>query len=173
LLFMLLAPPSHAQETEERMILVPWTKAPKEAPLFFSATAEVNANAGLETVSSEQKITFRIQQGKAETLTLGLGGAGEVTEVTGAGLRDWSVRVAEGGARFLDVRPTLIEAKYPAELQVLVKSRAKVDKEVAGLVLPRPGPATGFSMSVNLTADPGVDLKARKTASSSATAMRW
>jgi hypothetical protein len=159
LLFMLLAPPSHAQETEERMILVPWTKAPKEAPLFFSATAEVNANAGLETVSSEQKITFRIQQGKAETLTLGLGGAGEVTEVTGAGLRDWSVRVAEGGARFLDVRPTLIEAKYPAELQVLVKSRAKVDKEVAGLVLPRPGPATGFSMSVNLTADPGVDLK--------------
>ena len=113
----------------------------------------------METVTSEQKITFRIHQGKAETLTLGLGGAGEVTEVTGAGLRDWSVRVAENGARFLDVRPALVEAKFPAELQVLVKTRAKVEKEDAGLLLPRPGPATGFSLMVNVTADPGVDLK--------------
>ncbi len=76
-------------------MLIPWTKAPKEAPVFFSAAAEVNAQVGLETVTSEQKITFRIHQGKVETLTLGLSGAGEVTEVTGAGLRDWSVRVAD------------------------------------------------------------------------------
>ena len=148
-----------AQEADERMILVPWAKAPKEAPLFFSATAEVNAQVALETVTSEQRIKFRIHQGKAETLTLGLGGAGEVTEVSGAGLRDWSVRVAENGARFLDVRPALVEAKFPAELEVLVKTRSKVEKENAGLLLPRPGPATGFSVMVHVNADPGVDLK--------------
>ena len=148
-----------AQETDERMILVPWAKAPKEAPLFFSATAEVNAQVALETVTSEQKIKFRIHQGKAETLTLALGGVGEVTEVTGAGLRDWSVRVAENGARFLDVRPTLVDAKFPTELEVLVKTRVKVENENAGLLMPRPGPATGFSVIVHVTTAPGVDLK--------------
>ena len=159
LFIMLLASSLPAQEADERMILVPWAKAPKEAPLFFSATAEVNAQVALETVTSEQKIKFRIHQGKAETLTLGLGGAGEVMEVSGAGLRDWSVRVAENGARFLDVRPALVEAKFPAELEVLVKTRSKVEKENAGLLLPRPGPATGFSVIVHVNAEPGVDLK--------------
>ena len=56
-----------AQETDERVVLVPWTKAQKEAPLFFSAAAEVNAQVNLEEVASEQKISFRVHQGKAET----------------------------------------------------------------------------------------------------------
>jgi hypothetical protein len=149
-----------AQEADERVVLVPWTKVAKEAPLFFSATAEVNARAGLETVTSEQKIQFRIHQGKPETLTLALNGTGEITEVTGAGLRDWSLRVAENGARFLDIRPALVEAKLAAEpLEVLVKTRVKVDKETAGLVLPGPGNATGFSLTATIAADPGVDLR--------------
>lgn len=159
LIMLALAGLAPAQEADERVVLIPWAKAPKEAPLFFSATAEVNARVGLETVTSEQKIIFRIHQGKAETLTLGLGGAGEVTEVSGAGLRDWSVRVAENGARFLDVRPAEADGKFPTELQVLVKTRVKVEKESAGLLLPRPGSATGFSLLVNVTANSGVDLK--------------
>jgi hypothetical protein len=149
-----------AQDSDERVVLVPWSKAPKEAPLFFSATAEVNARVGLETVTSEQKIQFRIHQGKAETLTLALNGAGEITEVTGAGLRDWSLRVAENGARFLDIRPALVEAKLPTDvLEVLVKTRLKVEREVAGLVLPGPGSATGFSLTASIAVDPGVDLR--------------
>ncbi|MCX6864915.1 MAG: hypothetical protein NTV46_01610, partial [Verrucomicrobia bacterium] len=139
--------------------LIPWTKAPQEAPVFFSAAAEVIAQVGLETVTSEQKISFKVHQGKVATLTLGLSGVGEVSEVTGAGLRDWSVRVAENGVRFLDVRTLEEEGKNPTELQVLVKTRAKVEKERAGLVLPGPGDATGFSLTVTATTDPGVDLK--------------
>ncbi|HSP42888.1 MAG TPA: hypothetical protein VLO11_08460, partial [Luteolibacter sp.] len=88
-----------AQETEERMVLVPWAKAPKEAPLFFSATARVNATVGLDAVTTEQAIDFRIHQGKSGALTLALRGEGEVTQVTGEGLRDWSLRVAEDGSR--------------------------------------------------------------------------
>lgn len=148
-----------AQESDERMVLVPWSKAPKEAPLFFSASADVIARVGLETVTSEQKITFRIHQGKAETLTLALNGAGEITEVTGAGLSDWSVRVNENSERFLDVRPALVDGKFPAELQVLVKTEAKVEKEAAELLLPGPGRSTGFSLTVNVTENNGVDLK--------------
>ena len=159
LIAMLLAPFLHAQEPDERVVLIPWSKAPKEAPVFFSASAEVIARVGLETITSEQKITFRVLQGKAEILTLALNGPGEVTEVTGTGLRDWSVRVAENGERFLDVRPVEVEPKISAVFQVLVKTRQKVEKENAGLLLVGPGNATGFSLVVTMAIDRGVDLK--------------
>ncbi len=154
-----IAPFLHAQENAESVVLVPWTKAPKEVPLFFSAKAEVAARVGLDAVTSEQKIGFRVHQGKAETLTLALRGAGEVTEVTGAGLRDWSVRIAENGVRFLDVRPAAVEGKFPAEIALVVKTRTKVENQAGGLVLPGPGAATGFSLSVAITVDPGVEMK--------------
>lgn len=156
LLATLLLP---AQETEERVVLVPWTKAPKEAPLFFSATAEVAARAALDQLTGEQKIRFHIHQGKAETLTLALNGPGEVTEVAGAGLRDWSLRVAENGVRFLDIRPAMVEAKFPAELEVFVKTRVKVENDSAALLLPAPGNATGFALTVDLAADAKAELK--------------
>jgi hypothetical protein len=148
-----------AQETDERVVLVPWAKAPKEAPLFFSASAEVKAVAGLENLTSEQKIRYRVVQGKAETLTLGLTGAGEVTEVTGAGLKDWSVRVGENGSRFLDVRPAMVDGGFPAELEVMVRTRLKLEKDQATLLLPAPGGSTGFSLAVELQGARGVDLR--------------
>ncbi len=158
-LFVLSVLTLSAQDPDERVMLIPWTKAPKEVPLFFSATAEVKAKVSLENVTSEQTISFHVHQGKAETLTLALSGAGEISEVMGADLRDWSVRVTESGARFLDVRPAETDGKYPADLQVLVKTRAKVKNENASLVLPGPGSATGFSLAVDLIAGSGVDLK--------------
>jgi len=146
-----------AQESEERVLLVPWTKATQEAPLFFSVSAEVDARVGLEMVAGEQSIKFRIHQGKAETLTLALGGTGEVTEVTGEGLRDWSVRVAEDGARFLDLRPLAGVAGEGFEVRVMTRN------EVAGnrshLLLPGPGKATGFSLDIRLNAGPSLDLE--------------
>ena len=158
LLTMLLFPfpMLRAVESDERVMLIPWTKAPKESPVFFSATAEVKARVGLESITSEQKISYRVHQGKAETLTLGLSGAGEVTEVTGTGLRDWSVRVAADGKRFLDLRPNELNGIFPTELEVLVKTRQKIVQESAALLLPAPADATGFSISIRLAADPGV-----------------
>lgn len=156
---LLVISPGHAQESDERVVLVPWAKAPKEAPLFFSATAEANARVGLDSVTSEQRIAFRVHQGKAETLTLALSGAGEVLEVTGEGLRDWAVRVAEGGARFLDVRRAMLDGKIAPEMSILLKTRHEVDGEDTELLLPGPGNATGFSLAVAVTAERGVDLK--------------
>ncbi len=159
LLLLLLAPLLLAQETSERLVLVPWTKAPKEAPLFFSATAEVNSQIGLETVTSEQKIHFKVLQGKPETLTLTIDGPGEVTEVTGPGLRDWSQRKTDKGPSFLDIRPQEINGQFPTEFEVLMKTRVKVEKEHAALLLPGPGNASGFSLAVNLVEAQTVDLK--------------
>ena len=151
-----------AQEPDDRVILVPFSKAPKEAPLFFSATADVKIQVGQEEVTSEQQIDFKIHQGKPESLTLGLNGTGEVISVTGEGLRDWSVRVAEDGSRFLDVRPVISEGKSPTELRILVKTRLKIEMQSASLLLPSQGPATGFSVSVAVTTDAGVDLRVLK-----------
>ncbi len=152
----------HAQEPDDRVILVPLGKAPKEAPLFFSASADVQVQVGLEAITSEQQIDFKIHQGKPETLTLALTGQGEVISVTGQGLRDWSVRVAEDGSRFLDVRPVLVEGTHLAALQVQVKTRLKIDKNSATLLLPGPGPATGFSLSLTLNTHSAIDLRVLK-----------
>ncbi len=151
-----------AQDTEERIVVVPLGKPVKEAPLFYSATADVLAKVSLIQISSEQKIDFRILQGKPETLSLGLTGAGEVMSVTGDGLRDWSVRVAADGIRFLDIRPVIEEGKSPLELHVMVKTKLDFAKGVGSLLLPAPGPATGFSMSLSVIPDPGVDLRVTK-----------
>ena len=151
-----------AQEPDDRVILVPLGKAPKEVPLFFSATADVKAQANLSAVTSEQQIDFKIHQGKPETLTLALTGQGEVLSVTGTGLRDWSVRVAEDGSRFLDVRPLLVEGTPLTALQVQVRTQLKIDKHSATLLLPGPGPATGFALSLTLNTDSPLDLRVLK-----------
>lgn len=151
-----------AQEPSDRVVILPIEKAPKEAPLFFSATAEVDARANLSEITGEQRLAYHIHQGKPETLTLGLSGAGDVLSVTGEGLRDWSVRVAEDGSRFLDVRPTLTEGEPVTDLKVVVKTRLKIEKNSASLLLPTPGSAAGFSLALKITADAGVDLRVVK-----------
>ena len=140
------------------MVLIPWAKAPKEAPLFFSATARVNATAGLDAVTTEQTIAFRIHQGKSGALTLALRGDGEVTEVTGANMRDWSLRIAEDGARFLDLRPAAQNGKFPEAFEISVRTRTEVQADRVSPLLPAPGEATGFSLAVDLTPARGVDI---------------
>lgn len=156
LILMLCSLMLPAQEAEERVVLVPWTKERKEVPLFFSAAARVKARVDLDEVKGEQEIAFRIHQGRPETLTLSLTGRGEVTEVRGTGLKDWSLRTAEDGARFLELRPAWSGTEVPASLDVVVATRMKVEGGEAELLLPGPGPATGFSLDVEL----GVDRKA-------------
>jgi hypothetical protein len=64
LLLTVLAP---AQEAEERVLLVPWTKVRVRRRCFSPPPREVKARVGLEAVTSEQNLAFRIHQGKAET----------------------------------------------------------------------------------------------------------
>jgi hypothetical protein len=158
-LFLALTGWMLGQDNDERVLLVPMSKAPKEAPLFFSTSAEVKARIGLEDVTSEQQLQFKIYQGKTGTLSLALSGPGEVVSVTGEGLLDWSVRVTDEGARFLDLRPVVDEGGGANELQVVLKTRAAITGGRGGLLLAGPGSATGFSLAVELTADAGTELR--------------
>ena len=168
LLTLLFAPLGLCQEIKEPLVLMPWQAVPKEAPLFFSASAAVAARMGLADVTSEQQLVLRVHQGRPEVLSLGLSSAGEIVSVTGDGLRDWSLRVDAKGARFLDLRPLLPEArdvKPPAELKVCVKTRFVFADGAGGtlaMMLPTPGAATGLDLNLTLTADPGVDLRVTK-----------
>ena len=156
------------QDVEEPLVLMPWQPPVKEAPLFFAATAAVSARVGLADVTSEQQLVFRVLQGRPEVLSLGLCGVGDVSAVTGDGLRDWSLRVEAGGARFLDLRPALPEAKdakLPTELKVLVKTRYAFAGGAGGalaLMLPTPGAASSLALTLSITADPGVALQVTK-----------
>lgn len=162
LLLSALTVVSPAQEPDKRFVVVPFTDLtgtpPKPVPLLFSVNASVNATIGQESNVSQQYLDFRIHQGKPETLTIALTGPGEVESVTGNGLKDWSVRIGADGARFLDIRPAFEPEKPPAEVSVTVKTRAKAGKEAAGLLLPAAGPATGFTLKVDVMAESGAAL---------------
>jgi len=145
-----------AQGPDERIVILPVQPPQKAVPLFFSASAEVKAQASLETITSDQQIHFTIHQGTPETLTLGLNGQGSVLSVTGADLRDWAVRVNEKGERFLDIRPLITQGKNLIDLQISVKTLLEGTQSV---LLPHPGAATGFSLSIALGHDTGTDLR--------------
>ncbi len=73
-----------------------------EPPVFYTASANATAQVGSERIEQVIQLTIKVIQGKAKTLSFGLNGEGEVTEVQGENLRSWSVR-QEGSERFLDL----------------------------------------------------------------------
>ncbi len=154
----LLALTTFLSAQQERIIVVP-DKIEKPVPLFFSATAEISATASTKETLSTQNISFTIHQGIPETLTLGLSGAGEITSVTGDSLRDWSVRIAKDGSRFLDVRPIIADPKNsPKNLTIQVATKL-VGKNDFSLLLPTPASTTGFSAKISLTAAAGTEIR--------------
>ncbi|RYD26791.1 MAG: hypothetical protein EOP87_22185, partial [Verrucomicrobiaceae bacterium] len=166
LLAVLAALSSAQEEPDKRFVVVPFGDLtgtpPKPVPLFFSVTAGVTATVGVESITGEQKLDFKIHQGNPGTLTLALSGTGEVESVAGEGLKDWSVRIAADGARFLDLRPSFDPEHPPATLSVTVRTRTGMATGAVPLLLPSPGEATGFALSVTLAAESGTDLRVSK-----------
>ena len=70
-------------------------------PTWFSA--EVSGIASVEPGKMDYEFTLRLKvlQGRARVLSLGLGGDGELHDVSGDGLKAWAVRRV-GPERFLD-----------------------------------------------------------------------
>lgn len=151
---------AHSQEQVPQIgngiVVVPLEKMPQAVPLFFSARAEVQVKVGMREITGTQEISFHVHQGKAEVLTMGFAGKGEITGVTGEYLRDWSVRNAADGSRVLELRPQLEEGR--ADFAFTITTTGKVEDGIASVVLPAPGPATGFRMNLALEEEPGVRL---------------
>lgn len=159
-------------------IVIETPRPPAPAPVFFSATAEQVVRLTATEITSEIRLQVRVVQGRVETLTLGLAGEGEVVDVSGNGLRDWSVRQGAGVGgreRFLDLRPVLPPTASTSEqggrssapplapltLDLVVRTRSAPLEipATARLLLITPGEAIGFTARVTLQPDPSVDLR--------------
>ncbi|HEX2855447.1 MAG TPA: hypothetical protein VHO24_19585 [Opitutaceae bacterium] len=146
-------------------IVIDGIGVPAPAPLFFSAIADQVIQLGSVEITGELKLKLQVVQGRPEVFSLGLFGDGEVTGVSGKGLRDWSVRQGTGDAsakRFLDVRPLLTPGTpEPRELDLVIKTRLRkpvIPGATAVLILTR-GDAVGFSSKITLQPDATIDLR--------------
>lgn len=125
-----------------------------KVPVFYTAGADAMVNVRPGRIEQEIRLAARIIQGKAETLTFGLSGSGEVVSVSGDGIQSWSVR-REGEARFLDLRLV----KDAVELNPLIEIRSGELELPASVDLTHlaPGKAVGFTSVITLSFAPGVD----------------
>jgi hypothetical protein len=123
-------------------------------PVFYTASANAFAQVGTERVEQVIQLTIKVIQGEAETLSFGLSGGGEVTEVQGENLQSWSIRQV-GAERFLDLQV----GEKVTELKTVIKVRSAQWKlpAVIGLTHLSPGEAVGFDSIVNVGYDPEVE----------------
>lgn len=136
-------------DTGAKTIIIKGPEKIPDPPVFYSAIAKATANVGSERIEQTIDVTMKIVQGKADTVTLGINGNAQVTNVTGEKLKAWAIR-QEGANRFLD----LTVGEGVAELSVQVKLRSQkynlkqaVAIEISHLT---PADSLGFDSIVNL-----------------------
>lgn len=133
------------------------------APLLFTTDVLQTLHVTLDEVSAEASVSFHILQGRPDVLTLRLVGTGDVTSVTGTGLRDWAVRQGTGPAaahRFLDIRPVVAgagEGPRDVAAKVLLRVPVQVAANVA-LPLLTGGEASAFNWHGRVEPGRDVDL---------------
>jgi len=123
-------------------------------PVFYTASANATAQVGPERIEQTVQLTIKVIQGDAKTLSFGLNGEGEVTEVQDTNLQSWSIRQA-GSGRFLDLQLK----ENVTDLKPVVKIRSPKLKLPVAMDLTHltPGESVGFSSAVNINYAPGVE----------------
>ncbi len=138
---------------------------PAPAPLFFSAAVDQVDHLGASEIAGEMHIRLHVLQGKPDVLTLGLSGDGEVIDVSGPGLAGWSVRRAVGDSSdrsLLDLHTLSAgDAPAPRDFDLVLRCRL-LKPAVPGtstILIATPGNAAGFVSTLDLRAEPDVDLR--------------
>ncbi len=116
--------------------------------------ADATAQVGTEFIEQVIQLTIKVIQGDAKTLSFGLNGEGQVTEVQGEGLQSWSVRQV-GSERFLDLH--LKEGVSEFKPSVSIRSPELTLPASIELTHLTPGESVGFDSMVNLKYAPGVE----------------
>ncbi|HYW81306.1 MAG TPA: hypothetical protein VE890_17110, partial [Thermoguttaceae bacterium] len=126
---------------------------PKQ-PVFYTASAKATAKVGSQHIEQTIQLTIKVIQGDAKTLSFGLNGKGQVTEVQGTHLQSWSIRQV-GDQRFLDLQ--LME--NVTDLEPVITIRSPELKFPVAIDLPHltPGESVGFDSMVEIHYAPGVE----------------
>lgn len=135
------------------VMLLPMPRAAKPVPTFFSAAVDLQATRAVDHIETVANIRYQLHQGSGERMSLSLCGEGEITNVSGEGLIDWSVRRDAAGQRFLDVR--MNSATDLKEWTIVVRSQLALNSAIqhCDLWLLGQGDAVGFTIQVKLTDD--------------------
>ncbi|MEO8272223.1 MAG: hypothetical protein ABI557_21105, partial [Aureliella sp.] len=145
------------QESEgTRTIILDARNEIPEPPVFFTAIAQADARVELERVEQVIVLDIKVLQGKAETLSFGLNGDGEVVKVQEEHLRSWSVR-RQGNERFLDLH--LNEGVLKLKPEITLRSPKFKLPTTLDLTHLAPGQAVGFDSTLRISFEPGVEGK--------------
>ena len=128
--------------------------------VLYATTAQHSMKVSAERLDHAIALTIDILQGEPAELTLGIQGAGEIREVTGAMLQDWSVRQQTNGQRVLVLRPRKADGAT-AQWTVNVTARQEI-KGAPGTLVPltlAPAYPALFSGYVRIEAEPELDLR--------------
>ena len=126
---------------------------PPPPPVFYSAKAIANATVGRQKIDQNVMLEIKVVQGIPETLSFGLIGNGQVTNVTGDGIASWSVRQS-GNERFLDLQ--LKEGATDLKPVVQIRSPEYRLPATMNLTHLGPGASVGFDSRVTFKYGPGV-----------------
>jgi len=135
----------------------------QEPKLIYSLQSDARIQVDPTNLTQNCELRARIFQGKMKELVLALRGEGEVTQLTGPLLKDWSVRFGAKEQRFLVIRP-----QDPATNTVLTNFAVTVSTRQAYDKLPRtlsplsftPENAAFFDGSIEVAYHSSVDLSA-------------
>ncbi|MEA3213296.1 MAG: hypothetical protein QOE70_6353 [Chthoniobacter sp.] len=127
--------------------------------LIFATTLQHSLKATREKLTHQITATIDILQGEPKELPLTISGEGEIKQVTGEALQDWSIRQEPAGARTLILRPK----KGPlTQLTVVIVAERELKSwknPVTLLTLTPPQPVL-FSGFVKIESTPELDLQA-------------
>ena len=129
-----------------------------EPPVFFTASARATVQVGAERIEQVIRLGIKVIQGDARTLSFGLNGNGEVTDVQGENLQSWSIRQV-GAERFLDLQ--LKENVTEANPEIKIRSSKLKLPASIDLTHLAPGESVGFESKVSINYAPEVEGAAK------------
>lgn len=137
----------------------------KPLAFLFAASARAKVTVGEKELDQSIQVHFRIVQGdlqKSESISLGLGGTGDVIDVEGESIASWAVRTV-GSQRFLDLllKPVDVirqDDEKARHKSATVRIRSKHQELPAAVQLAHlmPGSALGFDSEIQIQYAAGV-----------------
>jgi hypothetical protein len=119
----------------------------KPPTFLYSASARAEVRVNLQSIEHTINLQLRVVQGEGETVSLGLGGAGDVIDVQGESIASWAVRTADS-QRFLDLQLKPKTVNTTATVRIRSKHTELPTKvELAHLT---PGKALGFDSQIQI-----------------------
>ena len=131
-----------------------------QTKVIFAASVQHSMKVSFEKITHAIRVQVDVLQGEPKEIPLALSGEGEVKQVTGEGLQDWSVRRQPDGSRALVLRPKKADRAL-TNLVVMVAAETELSnlpQSITPLTLASSQPALSHGY-VRIDADAALSMK--------------